>query len=478
MKYFTNIVWIRALAAFSIAFALWVYVDITTNPSASKTIDLTIEPDGLPSGIVMLNEQGLETTETPRVKVDVTGSQSTLQAIQPGVNLHAKIDCRGVGRGQQVLNVYITSGPELGYVKAVSRVKQVSMQFDTKTEKAVPITRIAENDFYDRTAFTPIVTVTSAEDGKIVFRGPSSKIETIKEGRYVYPITSQTNDGSRSNIVVQPYTAGGEIVTGVESNPKTISIRIAMQPASISKRVVVIPNITGVVAAGYHITNISVEPTTVLLTTAADMIDAVKEIQTEQIIVDGMTESVSQEYALVEPALGNGVTSKLGALRALVRITIEKHTEPIRVKLPVAVKIVDAPEGMVFRTEPSTVFLDVEIPAELQGALNTLEATVSVGAWDPASPARQIRVVKAKGLQILNKLPFVMLIPVTNAATEPTPTPEPPVAEGTPSPTIDPPAETEPTMTPTATSALASPTATSSSPQPTAIATATPTAVP
>ena len=62
MKRLRNIVWQRFLVAFLVAFGLWVYVDITNNPSTKTTIKLQVQKVGLPEGYVLIDEFGQETT--------------------------------------------------------------------------------------------------------------------------------------------------------------------------------------------------------------------------------------------------------------------------------------------------------------------------------------------------------------------------------------------------------------------------------
>jgi hypothetical protein len=178
--------------------------------------------------------------------------------------------------------------------------------------------------------------------------------------------------------------------------------------------------------------------------------------------------------------LGNKISLAEGTTRAVdVVIDIGKTTEPLRVKLPYGVTILDAPDGMVFRAVPAVVFLDLSLGVNAQrNGLSDIAPEVRVGDWDPANPMRQIQLNLPSDVRLLNDMPFVRLervgdppgAPTDAPASETTQTPQPVDAAATPSPT-------EPGTTPvvaTATPAATASATASGTPTSTPAATATP----
>ena len=150
MKYLKNIVWIRLLGAFLIAFCFWVYVDVTTNPSNSRTIELTVQVGSLPNNIIRVDEAGNEIVDMPKIKIDVTASQTTLNAIQPDINVRATVDASGAGIGEQTMVVDIKAEDSLGYVNHSPEVITLPLRFDSYLEKSVPIQRNAISENYNK----------------------------------------------------------------------------------------------------------------------------------------------------------------------------------------------------------------------------------------------------------------------------------------------------------------------------------------
>ena len=93
------IVWQRMLIAFLVAFGLWIFVDITNNPSTKTTIKLQLQKVGLPEGYILIDESGQENTTLPMVEVVVYASQATINALRADENIKAIIDVSKVGIG-------------------------------------------------------------------------------------------------------------------------------------------------------------------------------------------------------------------------------------------------------------------------------------------------------------------------------------------------------------------------------------------
>ena len=468
MNRLKNIVWIRLLAAFLIALSMWIYVDITTNPSKSRTIELEVHFDNMPENVLVVDENGLERAAYPRIKVDVTASQATLNVINEGVNIRASVDCTGVGKGQQTFDVLVKADDSLGYVKPEAQIKQLTLRFDRKISKPFNIVRNSGGDVIPDGQYEPEVTVLSPATGSVTYTGPADIIDAIDHAEYLFSLSSFTTEEPRSGIEIYPVTKEGKKLTGVKSDTPEITIRVKMNPAARSRNVVVKPAITGVVAPGFQITNVEVISPTVEITGSADAIDAIKNVETEAIDVRNLSTNLEGEYRLRVPQYEEKPLT-LAFSSVLVRISVAPLTNTLRLKIPFAVTITDIPDGMFFRVEPATVLLDLSVgPDTPQRGLGTVEASVSVGSWDPTNPSRQVVVRKPTDVTLQNRLPLVQLIPIAAAAAnEPTPTPADPGTDGTPSPTVDVPSPTEGSPTPTASVPIATSTPTTALPSPT-----------
>ena len=231
-------------------------------------------------------------------------------------------------------------------------------------------------------------------------------------------------------------------------------------------------------APGYRISGITVDPIFVTVSGEAGALDDVSSLATDIIDVGDSTATITRTV-LLSNNLGAKVTLTEGTNRAVdVVISVVKSAEPLRVKLPVAVTLIDVPEGMIMQAVPAVVMLDISLGASAQrNGVNGIVPEVRVGTWDPANPMRQIQLTLPSDVRLLNDLPFIRIERMGDVQAEPTTTVAPEATatvtndtnDGVLTPTATPLADesTQPSPTPTVT---ATPSATS-----TATMTVTPT---
>ena len=472
MKRLRNIVWQRVLVAFLVAFGLWIYVDITNNPSTKTTIKLQVQKVGLPQDYVLIDETGQENTTLPMVEVVVYASQSTINALRADENIKATIDVSKVGIGEQLVSINVVPDEGLGYIKAEAKPSQMAIRIDTLNELEHPVDRALGNDSYDVALYKPTISITEPPSGKVRITGPAGLLSSISTAQYTIDIASRTAD----------YTVDAEVVLkdkfnktikGLTVQPPQITARVVMNPSSVRKQVVIEPTLRGSVAPGYRINGITVNPVFVTINGEAGALDGVSSIATDAIDIGDATSTITMTVLLTNN-LGESISLAENTPRAVdVVIAIGKTTEPLRVKLPYAVTILDAPAGMVFNAVPAVVYLDMSLGVNAQrNGLSAIAPEVRVGEWDPANPMRQVQLNVPSDVRLLNDLPVIRLervgdpvvIPTPTAESDPSATPQP--NDGTPTPTA---LDTDnPTVTTTATGVATASATVTSTPVPTA----------
>ena len=437
------IVWQRMLIAFLVAFGLWIFVDITNNPSTKTTIKLQLQKVGLPEGYILIDESGQENTTLPMVEVVVYASQATINALRADENIKAIIDVSKVGIGEQMVSINVLPDDGLGYIKTEAKPAQMAIRIDTIKQVDIAVDRVLGNDSYDVALYKPTIAISEPASGLVTVSGPAGLLSSIGAAQYSIDIASRTADYTIDADVVLKDTLG-KTIKGLTLTPPQITARVVMNPSSVRKQIVIVPTLRGSVAPGYRISGISVAPIFVTVNGEAGALDSVASIATDVIDVGEATTTITKTVLLAN-TLGTKITLAEGVTRAVdVVIEIIKSAEPLRVKLPYAVTILDAPEGMVFRAVPAVVYLDLSLGATAQrNGVSGIVPEVRVGTWDPANPMRQIQLMLPSDVRLLNDMPFIRLERVGDP--QPTPT-EVPVSDGTVSPQ-----PTEPAGTPSVT---------------------------
>lgn len=421
MKRLRNIVWQRFLVAFLVAFGLWVYVDITNNPSTKTTIKLQVQKVGLPETYVLIDEAGQETTTLQTVEVVVYASQATINALRADENIKATIDVSKVGIGEQLVAVNVVPDVGLGYIKAESTPPELPIRIDTLKVDDFSVNRVLGNDSYDVALYKPTVGIAEPSDGRVRVSGPAGLLSSVAAAQYAIDIISRTADYTIDADVVLKDKLG-KTIKGLTIVPAQITARVVMNPSSVRKQVVIVPMLRGSVAPGYRITGITVDPIFVTLSGEAGALDGVSSIATDVIDIADTTTTITKTV-LLSNNLGAKVALTEGTNRAVdVVISVVKSTEQLRVKLPFAVTILDVPEGMVMQAVPAVVMLDVSLGATAQrSGVSGIVPEVRVGAWDPANPMRQIQLTLPSDVRLLNDLPFIRVERLGDVQAQPTP---------------------------------------------------------
>jgi YbbR domain-containing protein len=160
-------------------------------------------------------------------------------------------------------------------------------------------------------------------DPKIVtVTGPASVVDLVVEVRAEVVIEPNGLDVNR-NVDLVPVDALGNRLTPIDVNPATAHVQIAVLKNAESRPLAVTPAVTGEPAPGYEIGPISVDPPTVSVEGDADLIAALTQANTDQIVISGVTQDVVKDVGLQLP---DGVLPVGGDITVHVTIKIRPLT--------------------------------------------------------------------------------------------------------------------------------------------------------
>ena len=117
--------------------------------------------------------------------------------------------------------------------------------------------------------------------------------------------------------------AGGQVVTGVDVEPRTVHVTIPLFTNKESRTLPVNPIVTGTPAPGFRIASIEVDPLVALVEGDGEQLTALTRVDTAPIAVFGATSDVSQVVTL---ALPTGVVAT-GPATVTVTVHVEAVTE-------------------------------------------------------------------------------------------------------------------------------------------------------
>jgi len=125
-----------------------------------------------------------------------------------------------------------------------------------------------------------------------------------------------------ANIDLVAVDARGQVVSPVTIQPSSVHVTIAVGEQQVNRTLPVVPNITGTMAQGYSIKDVTVTPVTATVSGSGTSIAALTSISTAPVSVAGRTTDLTTMVALQPP---KGVTV-LGQSKVQVRVRVMVET--------------------------------------------------------------------------------------------------------------------------------------------------------
>ncbi len=294
--------------------------------------------------------------------------------------------------------------------------------------------------------------------------GPASTVDRVSELVATVSLANLKNSLDQT-VVLVPVDADRLPVTGVTVTPATVRVRVPITQKVGSRDVAVRAIISGQIAAGYRITNITVAPPIITVSSSnpAQVSELPGFVETAPLDITGASDDVTQRLSLMLP---EGVAPVGDDPTVVVQVSIAAIEGSTQIQRQL--ELLNLGAGLTARASPESV--DVL----LSGPIPILE-----GLQD--ADARVLLDLTGLGVGIYQVQPTVLLLPDKLQAVTVRPSPVEVVIERSGTPTLSPtPSLTPtPTRTPAVTRTLAptftsSPTPTETPPPPDATPTPAP----
>lgn len=157
---------------------------------------------------------------------------------------------------------------------------------------------------------------------QLTITGPSAAVNQVVAARVTVPLDPGGLDVDRE-IEADAVDAGGQVVTRVDLEPRTVHVTIPLFTNKESRTLPVNPVVTGTPAPGFRIASVEVDPLVALVEGDGEQLTALTRVDTAPVAVFGATSDVSQTVAL---ALPTGVVAT-GPATVTVTVHVEAVTE-------------------------------------------------------------------------------------------------------------------------------------------------------
>jgi YbbR domain-containing protein len=202
--------------------------------------------------------------------------------------------------------------------------------------------------------------------------GPASRMEKVTEVRAILDV-SQANQDIDRDITLAAYDENGVIVEGVAIEPAQVHVSMPITQRGGYRNVTVKAIVTGQVASGYRLTNITVSPLTVTVYSADPGVinNLPGYVETQPLNITGANEDIIESLPLNLPA---GV-SVVGESTIKIAITVSAIQGSITINNSTVELIGLNPEYIV-TISPETVDVILSGPLPTLDELNASDVRV------------------------------------------------------------------------------------------------------
>ena len=271
---------------------VWVIAINQENPIVQQTYGerLPVTVRGLPGNLMPVQDLSRET-----VQVVLQAPRESWDNLEPS-DFTAYIDLSGLGPGVHDVEVQVDVVDPRVRVISIQR-PALRVQLDQVISKQVPV-RV---DIVDTTAFGYEWQLPVVQPMTVTVMGPETQVAQVTTTRAEVSLGNAKSQVER-NETVTPINAEGQVVPRVTVSPEIVHVVVPVEQWPGRKEVAVRVNLTGQPAAGYRLSSVRVNPSTVVLLGSADVLAQVPGfVSTEPVSLTNATGEIQERVQVIIP---------------------------------------------------------------------------------------------------------------------------------------------------------------------------------
>ena len=364
--------------ALAMALAVWVAAVSAADPDEVRQF-----PDPIPVEIIGQDPGLIITGDVPdQIELTLRAPSSVWENLLNGdEKLRAILDLSGLSTGEHTLEIQIQIPAQpVRIVTATPRTAIVTLE--PLATRAFPVDlSITGEPAIGYQAGEPTL-----EPGEIMISGPQSKVEQIIQVRASINLDG-VREGIDRTVTVQPLDENNQIVTGLGLNPTEVSVTLPISQQGGYRDLAVKVVVSGQVATGYRLANISVFPPVVTVFSGdPELVNSLPGVlETQPLDLENASDELSTRLAINLP---EGV-SLVGDQTVLVRVNVA----PIQSSLTLSNKTIEIeglPRGWFVQIAPDNVDVILSGPLPLLDTLSPQDVRVVVDVTDLAEGTHQL----------------------------------------------------------------------------------------
>ena len=436
---------VRFLVALALSVLVWAALTLGRNPNT-----LEVFSDNIPVDTVNLGPNLVLAAPISPVRVSTQGPRVNLDRLRLG-DFVARVDLAGLSPEMYEVPVDVQiSDTAVELVRVTPET--VVVRLESVETRTIPI--VARVDSAPAPGFRAEIAEVTSEPVEVQVRGATSALDLVASIQASVTLEGATQSVTTQSVLV-PVDRQGDEVGNVRIDPQTAQIRVPVTRITSRKRVPVVAQVEGSVAAGFFVRHIDVVPTTVELEAQPEDLERVDAVETIAVDVNGARSDVQRDVAFLQPP---GVTILSDQPFAQIAVVIQPLEDTTTIQA--AVVVTNLGLGLQAIADPPSVQIVIAGAAEVLSELAGGDVFAELDVRNRAPGLHQIRPIIniPPGLDAVQVTPPVLQVQIAPAEAPgpaptviigpagnlPTPTPTP-----TPGPTTTPTPRPRPTRTPT-----------------------------
>lgn len=358
------------LTALALAITIWILAVNSSDPVDKRTF-----PQAIPVEVVGQDPELVITNDVPsQVTISLSAPTSLWETLLDSPELiSAYIDLEGYQEGAHQLEVQVEVNAKPVKVETVAPAS-MDVSIEPLYAESFEIQLVQPSQ--------PAVGYEAGEpvmsDAFATVSGPASLMAEVTDVRAILDV-SQANQDIDRDINLAAYDSNGVIVEGVSIDPEDVNVTMPITQRGGYRNVTVKAIVTGQVASGYRLTNISVSPLTV--TVYSSNPEVVNElpgvVETQPLNINGADEDITESLPLNLPA---GV-SVVGESTINISVTVSPIQGSITINNS-TIELVGLNPEYVVTISPEEVDVILSGPLPLLDDLNASDVRVILDITD------------------------------------------------------------------------------------------------
>lgn len=358
------------LWAFIMALAVWVAAVSAADPD-----EVRVYPNPIPVEIIGQDPSLVIVGDVPdQVELTLRAPSSVWDRLLNEENaIKAILDLSGLSEGEHTLEIQIQISTRP--VRLVSNTpRTATITLEPLATRPLPIELVATGvPAIGYQAGEPLIT-----PGEVTISGPKSQVDRVKQVRVSLSLAG-IRESIDNTLTVQPVDENNQIVAGLGLNPTEVSVKLPVSQQGGYRDLAVKVVVSGQVASGYRLANISVFPPVVTVFSGDPaLVNSLPGVlETQPLDLENANDEISTRLAVNLP---EGV-SLVGEQTVLVRVNIT----PIQSSLTLSNKVIEVEglsAGLFMQVAPDNVDVILSGPLPLLDTLSPQEVRVVIDVAD------------------------------------------------------------------------------------------------